>query len=276
MKADVKRQLERFSDRAAALDVANISVKHAMWHEEILSYLARFDKTSQKPGNRVHDKDAGVYQYFLNAAGSAWSGFFDENGEPNDKKALAMCRSQFAKAKGALAALLDGGDPNLFLASLNPGLALLELMLNRFHVYALSVNHELRKGQCIHQICNEYDVDRHVYAMAKMVFANVQFEDPSPKRAGQASRVDFYIAEADVFIENKFVKNANVSKIRSQIAEDIDLYRSRDDAHKILFFIYDPEVLLINHAELDELKNTNDIVVEIIVSPGLAGEISSR
>jgi len=269
MIPDVKRSLERYLEKANELDSSKITQAHAAWHEEVCVYLARFDPSANRPGNRQHDKDAGVFQYFSAQTGTLWSGFFRDDGSPTGHQTLTMCQSNFAKSKGALRALLDGGDKNLFLASVDPGLALLESQLKKFHSFCLSMNYNLREGQRENEIANEYDVDRYVYSIAKTIYNDVQFENPVPKRAGKASRVDFFIPEADVFIENKFVTPNNAGKIRKQIADDISLYRPRDDAHKILFFIYDPNSILVNYAELKDLENTKDMVVTIIVSPGL-------
>jgi len=117
---------------------------------------------------------------------------------------------------------------------------------------------------------DEYDVQYLLYAILQLFCDDIRAEDPSPIRAGAASRVDFILKGERIALEVKLAtKGLKDRKIGEQISVDKERYRSRSDCKLVVFFIYDPAHQLKNPTGLEnDLSETRpEIEFVVLVNP---------
>ncbi|WP_418261508.1 hypothetical protein [Erwinia tracheiphila] len=102
-------------------------------------------------------------------------------------------------------------------------------------------------------------------------FPDTKREYFSNETLGSNSRIDFFIQEINTALELKHVtakKNAKSGDLTEQILIDINRYQKNNNVRKIIFFIYDPEKVILNYRkETSELIENAKTEVMIIFTP---------
>ena len=120
-------------------------------------------------------------------------------------------------------------------------------------------------------ITDEYDVQDLLHAQLVAFFEDVRTEDPVPICAGASSRVDFFIADIRTAIEVKLKrKDLDDNTLGKQLLDDVGKYNKRADIEKLIFFIFDPDHLIVNPAgmkrDVECLSRSNCKINVVIVS----------
>lgn len=127
----------------------------------------------------------------------------------------------------------------------------IEQIFNRFG----KIHRQLKKRQrnrdpiCIN---DEYDVQYLLHALLRLHFDDVRDESYLKQHAGKNPRIDFLIEEEKIGIETKFMGGRSRERIRNELAEDKEQYRSDPNCDILLCFIYDPNDDLTNPIEFEK------------------------
>jgi len=99
------------------------------------------------------------------------------------------------------------------------------------------------------QIDSEADVQDLLFLALKPSFPDLVYEEPSRKGAAGYSIGDFRIPSLQLILEAKYVATVSDAKAKAdEIAEDIWKYTSQTDCQRIVFFTYDPLLLIPDRA----------------------------
>src|ERR1051325_6410805 len=145
---------------------------------------------------------------------------------------------------------------------------LLNLLCSRFHAVArqLTKRHDNRDTLIVK---DEYDVQDLLHALLKIYFKDVRPEDPSPKRAGMASRTDFVLKMEQIVVEVKMTRDTLTEReLAKQLIIDIELYRSHPDCKLLYCFVYDPSEHISNPVGLenDLSRMEGNLTVKVFVA----------
>lgn len=110
------------------------------------------------------------------------------------------------------------------------------------------------------QMEDEYDVQYLLHALLWLYFDDIRDENYLKRHAGVSPRIDFLLEDESIGIETKRVRaTSHPKKIRTELAEDKEHYRSDTNCGTLLCFIYDPDRYLTNPAEFEkDLSETTD------------------
>ena len=101
---------------------------------------------------------------------------------------------------------------------------------------------------------SEADVQDLLYFSLKPLYPDLVYEQPTEKGSAGYSVGDFSIPSLNLILEAKFVgEKAHVKARADEISEDIWKYATQTDCECILFFVWDPELLIpdrVNFARL--------------------------
>lgn len=104
------------------------------------------------------------------------------------------------------------------------------------------------------EINSEFDVQDLLYFSLKPLFSDLVYEQPTEKGSAGYSVGDFSIPSLKLILEAKFVgEKAHVKARADEIHEDIWKYATQTDCESIVFFVYDPKLLIpdrVNYARL--------------------------
>jgi hypothetical protein len=118
-------------------------------------------------------------------------------------------------------------------------------------------------------ITDEYDVQDLLHAQLVAFFEDVRKEDPVPICAGASSRVDFYIADIRTAIEVKLKrKDLDDNTLGKQLLDDVGKYSKRADVENVVFFIFDPDHLIVNPSGMKrdvELSSRPNYKINIVI-----------
>ena len=116
---------------------------------------------------------------------------------------------------------------------------------------------------------DEYALQDFVHAILCLHFDKVENEVWLPHYCGISSRIDFYLKEERIGIEVKYAsENLKKSEIRKQLIEDKEQYIKSGYFDEIIFFIYNPKLLLKKPEAFNDLaEQTNNCTVRVIVAP---------
>jgi hypothetical protein len=90
-------------------------------------------------------------------------------------------------------------------------------------------------------ITDEYDVQDLFHALVLPIAADCEAEDPTPKRAGKSSRLDFVSRQLRMGFEMKFVHDSgHTEKLRREILLDEATYHEHPYVERVVAFLYDP------------------------------------
>ncbi|WP_239374509.1 hypothetical protein [Frankia sp. Cj5] len=102
-------------------------------------------------------------------------------------------------------------------------------------------------------LTNEADLQDLTHAILRLHYDDVRPEDPVPKRAGRASRVDFLLREAGVLVETKFTRpDLRDKKVCDELLHDMGRYPRHPDCEAIFAAIYDPGRYIVNPAMIEK------------------------
>lgn len=143
-------------------------------------------------------------------------------------------------------------------------------IISRFH-FAVSPLKNRRKGKMPFQLEDEYDVQDLLQAFLRLEFDDVRKEEPTPSYAGATSRIDIVLKNEKISIETKKTrKNLTEKEIGDQLINDIARYKNYPEINAVVFFVYDPDLLIENPDGLKsdlEKSSTEKLKVIVVVSP---------
>jgi len=164
--------------------------------------------------------------------------------------------------------LLEAYARHGFSSTMLEGLQLLEETTRRLPISFSILGQEIQRRAGI-SIEDEYDVQRILHAFAVLLFEEVEDEDPTPKKAGASSRLDFLLRQERIAVETKMVrKNLTIRRLRGDLAEDIIYFRAHPDAGSLFIFVYDPTRKITNATgfERDLNSDSDDFPVRVVVA----------
>jgi REase_DpnII-MboI len=118
-------------------------------------------------------------------------------------------------------------------------------------------------------VADEYDVQRILQAILVTLFEEVESEEPTPKKAGVSSRLDFLLKRERIAVETKMVgRNLTVAKLHDDLAKDILYFRAHSHAGSLFIFIYDPDRKIMNSAgfEAGLHSDSDEFPVRVVVA----------
>lgn len=111
-------------------------------------------------------------------------------------------------ARSAVEAFKGESDSEVCLqVSQQSSLSLVRQVLGRFDKAARALGNRSRPGKLPFTIADEYDVQDLLYAILKPLVPDLTTEDPVPKCAGDAGRIDLTSRSLGLAIEVKFAKD---------------------------------------------------------------------
>lgn len=130
---------------------------------------------------------------------------------------------------------------------------LLYTVIEKFTSASKSLS-ERRKGKSIIKIEDEYDMQDILHTMLKPHFPTIKIEEVVPgSDSGKFLKIDFILSDIEVAIECKCIRNkSHASKITKEINDDIQTYHKHGHCSRLIFFIYDKELLIYNPDILEE------------------------
>lgn len=142
-----------------------------------------------------------------------------------------------------------------------------DIFLN-FHKFAQQLRVRQNGANPIY-IGNEYALQDFVHAILRLHFQNVQNEVSLSEYCGKESRIDFVLKDERIGIEVKFASDNLIdSRLRHQVIEDKEQYIKSGQFDVIVFFIYDPQMVL-NKPEVfyDIEEQTEKCDIKVVVAP---------
>lgn len=155
-----------------------------------------------------------------------------------------------------------------FSAETLEALELLERVARRLPISFAVMRRIVQKRPGI-DVVDEYDVQRILQAILVTLFEKVEDEEPTPKKAGVSSRLDFLLKRERIAIETKMVgKNLTVARLHDDLAKDILYFRAHPEAGSLFIFIYDPDRKIMNSAgfEAGLHSDSDEFPVRIVVA----------
>lgn len=127
--------------------------------------------------------------------------------------------------------------------------------LDAFPTLVGYVNSRRSKGTLL-AIDSEADVQDLLYLSLKPLFSDLVYEQPTEKGSAGYSVGDFSIQSLQLILEAKYVAEKKDVKARAdEIAEDIWKYANQTDCKFIVFFVYDPNLLIPDRANFARLSS---------------------
>ncbi|MDZ7688891.1 MAG: hypothetical protein U5J64_09260 [Halobacteriales archaeon] len=128
----------------------------------------------------------------------------------------------------------------------------IELIFDRFEKVAGQLKERNRDKPTL-EIQDEYDVQYLHHSLLRVYFEDIRDETYLKQHAGVNPRIDFLIEEERIGIETKIANhNHGKKRIRNELAEDKEQYKSDEMCDTLLCFIYDPDKVLSNPAEIEK------------------------
>jgi hypothetical protein len=107
-------------------------------------------------------------------------------------------------------------------------------------------------------IRSEADVQDLLYVSVKPIFADMVYEEPTKKGAAGYCIGDFSIPCLKLILEIKFVgAREDVKAKADEISEDIWKYTTQTDCERVVFFVYDPGLLIPDRANYARSLSTS-------------------
>lgn len=152
----------------------------------------------------------------------------------------------------------------------------LQVLLNALDTFPTLVGYlqGRRKTREFLVLADEADVQDLLFVALKPIVPELVYEEPTKKGAAGYSVGDFSISSLKLILEVKYIKERSDVKAKAdEIAEDIWKYMSQTDCQRIVFFVYDPNLLIPNRtsfvkgssAQLE--SDGRQIEVQTIIKP---------
>jgi len=98
-------------------------------------------------------------------------------------------------------------------------------------------------------IASEADVQDLIYISLKPMFPDMVYEEPTKKGPAGYSVGDFSVPSLKLILEIKFIAARQDVKTKAdEISEDIWKYTTQTDCERVVFFVYDPCLLIPDRA----------------------------
>jgi hypothetical protein len=141
-------------------------------------------------------------------------------------------------------------------------------IFKNFHRFAQQLKIR-QNGASPISIEDEYALQDYIHAILRLHFRDVKNEVSQSKYCGKESRIDFALKGERIGIEVKFAsENLKDGRLRNQLIEDKEQYIKSSQFDVIIFFIYDPQMVLNkpeDFYDLEEQTDKCDIIV--VVAP---------
>lgn len=134
-----------------------------------------------------------------------------------------------------------------------------------------------RRSKPFASIKSEADVQDLLYLMLKPSIPALQFETPTSASSSSYSIADFWIEDLRLLIECKFVdQRSDVKRVANEIAEDIWKYGKTTECEDLVFFVYDPNLVISNRQQFIRASSAEagslviaarTVTVEVVVVP---------
>jgi len=142
--------------------------------------------------------------------------------------------------------------------------------LKSFDKFAIQIKRR-HQGRSSVIIQDEYDVQDLIHAILKLFISDIRPEEWTPKYAGGASRMDFFLPDEETVIETKMTRDTLKDKgVGEELIIDIARYKQRTDCNHLVCLIYDKDSYINNPTGLKkDLENLSDdqIIVTVIICP---------
>ena len=145
----------------------------------------------------------------------------------------------------------------------------IERICRRFHLVARQLRSRHANRWTL-DVGDEYDAQDLMHALLRLDFNDIRPEEWCPSYAGKNARMDFQLKEEQIVLELKKTRRSlSTADIGDQLVVDIARYRGHPDCRRLVCFVYDPEGLIGNPAELerDLSRPDEDLEVQVIVAP---------
>ena len=106
-----------------------------------------------------------------------------------------------------------------------------------------------RTSGSIVAVTSEADVQDLLYLTLKPSFPDLVYEEPTKKGAAGYSIGDFWLPCLKLVLEAKYINTTGDVKAKAdEMSQDIWKYSTQGDCQRILFFVYDPHLLIPDRA----------------------------
>ena len=127
--------------------------------------------------------------------------------------------------------------------------------LDAFSTLVGYANSRREKGGVV-AMRSEADVQDLLYFSLKPLFPELVYEQPTEKGSAGYSVGDFSIPSLKLILEAKFVgEKAHVKARAGEISEDIWKYISQTDCERVVFFVYDPNLLISDRVNFARMSS---------------------
>lgn len=109
-----------------------------------------------------------------------------------------------------------------------------------------------RSTSAVLKLDSEAAVQDAIFLMLRPWINDLVPENPTDKTASRYSIKDFVSRSARTVVEAKYIRDAAHGKnITKELHDDIETYRHHSACRHLVFFLYDPEVLIPDRGALD-------------------------
>lgn len=118
------------------------------------------------------------------------------------------------------------------------------------------------------EVADEYDIQDLLAAVLRDLFEDVRPEDPSPKRAGASTRIDFVLKREQIVVEAKMTRQGlSEREVADELIEDTERYRAHPDCRTLVAIVYDRDRRISNARGLEDdlRKDSPEFRVRVIV-----------
>lgn len=123
----------------------------------------------------------------------------------------------------------------------------LQLLLNTLDGFPTLVGYlQGRRGKAdFMSVTSEADVQDLLFISLKPQLPDLVYEEPTKKGAAGYSIGDFSFPSMSLILEVKYVKERKDVKAKAgELAEDVWNYANQTDCQRIIFFVYDPNLVI--------------------------------
>lgn len=129
---------------------------------------------------------------------------------------------------------------------------------------------ERREARPTLDVSDEYDVQDLFHALLTIHFDDVRKEEWSPSYAGGASRLDFYLPEAEAVVEIKMTRpSLSTKQLGEQLIVDIAKYKKHPGCRTLYCVVYDPTGRISNPrgVENDLREDSAEMTARVMIVP---------
>ena len=127
-------------------------------------------------------------------------------------------------------------------------------VLERFLRRLPRVIRELRNPQGLRprfRIEQQSDLEDLIRALLPLYFDDIRYEGRTPSYA-LGNRTDFWLSPSSIAVTVKRASfDVREPELLRQLREDVDYYEGRRNCRRLLYFVYDPEMLLVEPRRLE-------------------------